>query len=697
VAPSGNAVDISVYGCATVSSGNTAECCGSTRYGIVYHCPTCASGGSGSSTVIVFSTTDSQGSTYVTSTTSALPSTSVIVYSTTDSKGSTYITSSTSTASLTQATGPSVVVVTNTNTVVTTDSSGSTVTTIQTKTSSSTVTTTTSNVPTVSAGVCPGAGGVYSDASGHQYQIYCGTDFLYNDLITPHVSSLADCLAACDQYVPSSSVANGASCVAATYGASNVGGNCYLKFAITAINYGNGGIVAARMIGYSPSSSTSESLGQSTGSGTVQTSGTVSSSIVAYSTTDSKGSTYVTSTTSTTSIPPSTPTTTQSQATSANPPPASIISGTTSASTVNPSTAPFPCPDYDGKNYIDATGAVYGIECATNYQYSDLVTPHTGSMEACIAACDNYVPSSNVAGGQPCVGGTWSAGNPGGDCYLKFAITTKQYGMIREDSFFKYGYTMPSSSGGSTLGGSSTSTLVGQSTTQTPSTTSVTDGAGLGTTTTTSAGLGTTSTAPAPVSTVSSVSCPQNNNTRFTDVFGTTYDVKCGVDVIGSNLHVAHADSYAQCLEFCDILEGCAGVTFLDSTSSTSSNCYPYASFASYSYTSEVTLYSGIPVNGPSTGSNYNDVLCPQYNGTQYVDTFGKTYNISCGFNYGGSDLYATVTNTLEGCLTYCTTYNTCVGVDWSGPVSGTGANCYPKSALTTVTVQDQTQYAVRV
>jgi len=173
----------------------------------------------------------------------------------------------------------------------------------------------------------------------------------------------------------------------------------------------------------------------------VRTSGTVSSSVVAYSTTDSKGSTYVTSTTSTTSIPPSTPT-----------------------STGNPSTAPFPCPDYEGKNYIDATGAAYGIDCATSYPGSDLITSYTGSMEACIAACDNYVPSSNVAGGKPCVGGTWSAGNTGGDCSLKYAITTKQYGVSGETSFFKYGYIVPSSSGESTPGGSLTSTPAAQST-----------------------------------------------------------------------------------------------------------------------------------------------------------------------------------------------------------------------------------------
>ena len=94
--PSGAGVDIGEYGCMTSCTGNSAQCGGSPRYGIVYHCPTCTAG-PGSSTVVVYPTTDSKGSTYLTSTTSTLPSPSLVVYSTTDSRGSSYLTSSTST------------------------------------------------------------------------------------------------------------------------------------------------------------------------------------------------------------------------------------------------------------------------------------------------------------------------------------------------------------------------------------------------------------------------------------------------------------------------------------------------------------------------------------------------------------------------------------------------------------------------
>ena len=436
--PTGSPVDISEYGCATVCSGNSAECGGSPRYGIVYHCPTCSSG-SGSPSVIVYSTTDSSGSTYVTSRTSFSPiqSTSVAVYTTTDSKGSTYITSSTSTfpvttpsvsvtvytttnsqgstyvtsSTSTLPTGPSVVLVTATGTIITTDTGGSTVTTVRTQTSSSTATTTTSLVPTASAGTCPGAGHageIFSDASGNQYQIYCGTDFPGNDLPAVHVNSLPDCLTACDQYVPSPSQANGAACVAVSYGAGNVGGNCYLKSTITAINYGDGGLDSARMVGFNPQTPPiSESLSPPSGSGTA----------------------------------------TASSAGSNTPPPASIISGTSSTGTLSPSAAAYPCPDYDGKNYIDSTQQAYGIECSTNYPGNDLTTPHTDTMEDCIAACDNYVPNPSVAGGKPCIAFCWGQGNVGGNCYLKYAIDTRNYGDGGFDSGFKYGYHGSASSG----------------------------------------------------------------------------------------------------------------------------------------------------------------------------------------------------------------------------------------------------------
>ena len=141
---------------------------------------------------MVYTTTDSQGSTYVTSTTSTLPvsspSTSVVVYSTTDSKGSTYVTSSTSTAPPTFS------------------GSGSATQPVQFAD------------PSGKPSICPGRTANYTDPAGQTYQIYCGTDFPYNDLVTPHIDTFPQCLAACDNYTPDKNVANGAACVAISFG-----------------------------------------------------------------------------------------------------------------------------------------------------------------------------------------------------------------------------------------------------------------------------------------------------------------------------------------------------------------------------------------------------------------------------------------------------------------------------------------------
>lgn len=691
-----------------------------------------------STTVIAITTTDSHGSTYVTSTTSNFPatspSTSVIVFATTDSHGSTYTTSTTSTAPMTS---PSVVLVTNTNTIITTDSGGSTFTTIQTQTSSSTVTA--SAVPTVSAGTCNAAGNtgvIYADSDGTQYKVYCGTDFPGSDLPAVHVNSLADCAKACSEYVPSQDVAGGASCVAAAYGAGNPGSNCYLKYTITTINYGDGGFDSLEKVGYTPPAPpTSKSLvppngGSATGSGSGSAGGS-------------------------TSTPYSGGTTNPSQTTSPYPP-ASIISGTTNTHVPNPTADAYPCPDYDQKDYIDSAGTAHHIECGTNYPGNDLTTPHEDTFEDCVAACDNYVPSPSVAGGKPCIGASWGQGNVGGNCYLKYAIGQRTFGDSNFDSFSNVDDAGSISSGGPTTGSTSTSTDdAGATATSTDDggaaatstgvdnggsgATSTDNGSGVSTTTTTSptstpmsqtttsanpattpASSTTTSTSSSTTSatasstdngsgsgtntaepSVATAFCPQNNNTQYTDVFGNAYHVKCGLQIDGDNAYPAHADTFAKCLEYCDILEGCAAVTYQDGASAQNSNCYPYSTFRFYSTHGPDGVFSGVPVSGQkSSGAGFNDALCPSKNQSTFMDYFGNTYNIGCDQNIdgggtsGGQDLLATVASSLEGCLTYCSTYDTCVGADWTGTVTnGNQANCYPKFGVGTVVYQAGTSW----
>lgn len=195
------------------------------------------------------------------------------------------------------------------------------------------------------------------------------------------------------------------------------------------------------------------------------------------------------------------------------------------------------------------------------------------------------------------------------------------------------------------------------------------------------------------------------NNTIYDDIFGYPYYVKCGRDIIGDNAYPAHADTFAKCLEYCDLLVGCAAVTYLDGAAQTDANCFPYSSFIGYS-SGPAGVYSGVPKNGTSDGAvQATPNLCAPdpngYNQSVYSDYFGNDYFIGCDQNVagagppGGQDLKATVADTLLGCLTYCSIYNGCVGVDFTGfPVQQNAANCYPKFSTGAITYQAGTQLA---
>ena len=188
------------------------------------------------------------------------------------------------------------------------------------------------------------------------------------------------------------------------------------------------------------------------------------------------------------------------------------------------------------------------------------------------------------------------------------------------------------------------------------------------------------------------------------DNFGYAYYVKCGLQIVGDNLYPVHADTFYKCLEYCDLIVGCAAVTYLDGAASTDSNCYPYSSFDGYS-SGPSDIYSGVPQNGTSEG--YPDATgdpCAQgYNQSEFLDTFGNYYFIGCDQNVagsgppGGQDLLAYVADDLDGCLTYCSLYDTGVAVDFTGfPVQQNAANCYPKYSTGNITYQPGTKLAIQ-
>lgn len=635
-------------------------------------------------------------------------------------------------------TGSIVVVVTSTQNIITTDSHGSAVTSVSTVVTSSTTTysgtppATNSANPSGRPSFCPGAGSAgstYTDTAGQTYQVGCGCDFPYNDLITPHVATFPDCLLACDNYVPSQNVANNAACVAVAFGYSNPGGNCYLKYAISTINTGNGGFDCARMVGYTPPSPTTVSLGEpghSSSSGAQSypqgtTSPTAPQGYTSPAGGQSSPAIVGTSTSGGAGL--------QTYPTSAGP-----------AGTVAPSQSAFPCPSYDGIAYIDVNGQAYNVECSADYSYYDLPgTQHIDTFQDCILACDAYQPSSSVAGGADCVGVTWGQTNPGGNCYLKYQIVTTTYGRSGLDSAYKAGYQKPAQSNtpSSSAPPSLASTFVGPSSgpalsgttssqgpsygpalpnitptllplaasygpvsSPTPSSSGTPSSAapGYGNPTTSTTPTRSPTSSPAPYSGTEPV-CPAGNNTQYTNRYGTSYEVRCGVNLIGNNAKPAHADTFSRCLEFCDILHGCAGATWIGARPAPESNCYPYETFTGQFGSAPDSVYSGVPIGGPTNNDVGQSHLCPSYAGGTYLDIFGNTYNIGCGFNATGTNLYDTQTNTLQGCLLHCSSYTTCVGVTFQGTdgaplLDSNTPNCFPISSLGPIVAQSNCEYA---
>ena len=108
---------------------------------------------------------------------------------------------------------------------------------------------------------------------------------------------------------------------------------------------------------------------------------------------------------------------------------------------------PYPCPEFDGSSYADATGSKYNIQCSTDYPGNDLPAVHTDTFEECLKACDTYVPGSSAEADNyaPCVGVSWGAGNPSENCYLKYQITTVKHNDVGLSSGYLANDTLPNS------------------------------------------------------------------------------------------------------------------------------------------------------------------------------------------------------------------------------------------------------------
>ena len=189
-----------------------------------------------------------------------------------------------------------------------------------------------------------------------------------------------------------------------------------------------------------------------------------------------------------------------------------------------------------------------------------------------------------------------------------------------------------------------------------------------------------------------------SNNTKYIDYFGYTYDIRCNLDLQSTPAdHAAYAENFEDCLEYCSLLTDCIAVNYQDPPSPPNnlSNCYPKWTFGGYKTSVEDGVYSGVNVNGASPGTLENQNLCTadntqgqSYAGTTYYDDFGTAWTIGCDTELAISSaaaLSTTVADTLASCVDYCSRYDSCDMVNWTGPhTNGTlnDPNCFPASSI---------------
>ncbi|KAL8967828.1 MAG: hypothetical protein Q9197_005215 [Variospora fuerteventurae] len=597
--------------------------------------------------VTTFTTTDPNGSQTVVTSSTVMPppppgTTSATTYVTTNTAGSSITTTRTTVVPPPLVSNPpatSLVVSSSTN------AQGSVVVSTSTVTGSG----------PFSSSVC---GGTYIDNNGQQYHVDCGVTYPGYDLPSKSVPSFQSCLDACTNYIPSPDIINGATCVAVSYGIRDNGGECYLKYNVTELRPAPGQD-SCYQIGSTVRPPSSSPAGPA----------------------------------APTTTPPSPP-----PSSSINNVPSTRTTASTSAGTPPSfSVAAQPCPGSDGQPFVNEQGTVFDITCSCTYPGNDLLTPHCDTFQQCILACDNYVPDPAIAGGRGCVAASWGYGNPGGNCYLKFEIGQIVYGDPNAASCKLRDYVIPGSVSSSSSSISSTSSsipVVSQSSpTSAPPVVTPTPSSS---TTPIPASSSSNPSGPQPSYISGTADCPAQNGAIYTDGFGVEYEIACGVEINGDNaLRAAHADTFEKCVAFCDLLPGCTAVTYpgdVGIDNAFRSNCYPYTSFIAYIPNANPTLRSARPRYGASnTGERFNNIqLCPAYEGQSFTDPANGVHQIGCEKGLlGAGDLYATVLPTLESCVTYCSLYNTCVGVTFSGYVPGDrNENCHPRSTYAQVTAQ---------
>ncbi|MCJ1311049.1 hypothetical protein MMC25_004719 [Agyrium rufum] len=573
----GNIFDASALpatGCTFPCNSNTTQTCGGQSVLDLYSCTTEIAGST--STVYpvgVSATTTSSISSSATSTVS-ISSTNVVSSSTTTASNSSPTpsagftsssgvmissgaTSSISgTSSATSSSASIAAFATSTSSTAGATSSGGSLTggiTSSTTTfiigGSSSSTTSSTVVPIASplgaVAPCPANNGTEILLGGVEYQYFCLTQFTGSNCAgTPTLaSSFEGCIEACNVFVPPTTGAGAnAYCVAITWITDFSGNpNCYLLSSVTSYGASSGGDqYAAWQVQAEPSA------------GRLSASGVDATTTVTTYSTVQRGPTR----------------------TSSAFPASSTLSGSGgSGGTPTEFTPCIDASDYSTEGiYVSGAGNSYDIYCGNLIEGYDLPSINVTSFEACVSACDNYIPVSSGFGVGNCVACNWGPFDANGNnCYRHSAVGTNQQSVNQYQDAAIRGFADPNSPN-----------YNGTAPAITPTTFAVT----------------------APTSSAAAIApCPANNGTEIA-IGGRTYQYFCLVNLVGDNVYngPTATESFEDCIEACNTYvpptsgpgtnDACVAVTWIYDFSG-NANCFRLFDVYSYSPSPNTDNYFG--------------------------------------------------------------------------------------------------------
>ncbi|KAI7389162.1 hypothetical protein KC328_g8590 [Hortaea werneckii] len=197
----------------------------------------------------------------------------------------------------------------------------------------------------------------------------------------------------------------------------------------------------------------------------------------------------------------------------------------------------------------------------------------------------------------------------------------------------------------------------------------------------------------------------------YQDRYGGYWEMDCGYYFSGSPYYDGvyqgtNGIGVFSCFNGCANRPGCVGFTYFGSSTGAttgSGRCFHFFNGQQGSLTYNPS-YQFPDAGNPLFGSGYllqanENLLCPTYNGTYYLDAQGQTYYILCG--YGSTSTYQNnAGRDGRDCLQQCDAQTQCIGVTvaYGGAETNANnnANCYLASAGLNTIANTRNVLAVR-